>query len=522
MPDFASEMKTAPTVSSDRSASQGLALLARLERVSRPGPLMLGAGIAFGLLALLLLYAVTPHEWPIEPSRSAQLRDSLAVIQHGGPLLLGRHAGGQPYAVGVTDDQGLFVYVPWLSHVLGVSDPVSMLRYLYIALFAVTAAIYPATFWRLTGSVAAGLAAPVVLLVCVASIGFNDLYWIPVWGTLTLLPLTFLLVERWPPRTGVPAVAGIGLLAGWLTSMRSEAGLPIALALAAVVLVQRWRWWRALAVVAVVAIAYLSINSLLIPAVRHHRDDRLGTSALSRDQPTGHPFWHTAYIGLGYLPNSSGLRYRDQDAVARVQRDAPGARYLSSRYATTLRRAYLGVLRHRTGEFLRQNAAKVLVTIADAAPYLLLVALTLPPLLLSDRTGRRKRWLLLSLPAVVIGLLPALVAIPFQIYEQGLYGAIGLVAIVGLTWMIERVADVAATGGTWRDAGDSVWRRARGGDDANRAVLRRPAVWSMLAVAVIAGLAIPAHLVRRDAERWQGQSSGVLIDQVQPSVGGTG
>ena len=115
--------------------------------------------------------------------------------------------------------------------------------------------------------------------------------------------------ERWPARIGALAAAGIALLAGWLTSMRSEA-LPVVLALAAVVLMQRWRWWRSLAALAVLAVAYLSINSLLIPAVREHRDDRLGTSALSRDRPRGHPFWHTAYIGLGYLSNGSGLRYQ--------------------------------------------------------------------------------------------------------------------------------------------------------------------------------------------------------------------
>ena len=477
---------------------------------------MLGWGAVMACLALVGLYAASPHSWPIQASRATELRDSLAMIKHGGPLLLGRHPNGQLYAVGVTDDQGLFVYIPWLSHVLGVSDPVNMLRYLYIALFTLTAGIYPFLFWRLTGSTLAGLAAPLLLLACVRSIGFNDLYWIPAWGILTLLPIIFLMSNRWPARIGVPLVAALGVLASLLTSMRSQAGLPIVLALATVIVMQRWRWWQTAAVIALLAVAYISVNTFVIPAVRAHRDDRIGTTALSRDQPSGHPFWHTAYIGLGYLPNSSKLHYRDQDAAARVEREAPGARFLSGRYATTLRKAYFRVITREPGEWLRQNAAKALVMIADAAPYLVLVALTLPALLLLEQQGRRRRWLLLTLPALVITLLPALIAIPFQIYEEGLYGILGLVAIVALTWMIQRAGQLSVDGSSLRQMARSLRAGVRR-DDAWGERLRRAMTWSAAAIAATLVLAIPAHFVRREAERWLGENSGVLIDRATPA-----
>jgi hypothetical protein len=476
---------------------------------------MLLWGVVIGALGALVLITIAPTNWPLISSRAADLRSSLAVLQRGGPLLLGRHgATGSFYAVGLTDDEGMYVYVPLLSRLFGAADPVSTFRYWYGALYGLACAIYPLMLYRLTRSLLAGAIAPLMLLVCALSMGFNSFYWIPAWGMLVLLPPIFLLARDWP-RIGWLALVGISLAAGWMSSIRSSSGLGIALAAALVLLLHHPRASRTLAVLALLAIAYLSTNTFVLAAIRDHRDSRVAAGVLSAQQQTGHPFWHTAYIGLGYLPNDFQIHYRDEVAIARVQREAPGTAYLSPRYSSVLRKAYFDVVRDHPLDVATQYAAKALVTAADTAPYLSLALLTVPAMLMSGRGRRiRRRWLLLSIPAGLLSFLPSVMAIPLQGYEEGLYGTLGVVAILGLCWTLAQVESSARGHGGLRSAA-AVQRRLWSSTARSRHPLRRSARASGLALVALAALVIAGHVIRRSAERWQGSSSGVLIDYVR-------
>ena len=47
------------------------------------------------------------------------------------------------------------------------------------------------------------------------------------------------------------------------------------------------------------------------------------------DTVPGHPFWHTAYIGLGYESNKYGITYLDASAYNYVKKVDPRAAFLS-------------------------------------------------------------------------------------------------------------------------------------------------------------------------------------------------
>jgi hypothetical protein len=485
-------------------------LIAALEAMPRPRLTLIAWGLLVGVLGGLALFASSPSEWPIQGSRSSGLRDSLAMLNHGGPLLLGRHGGVGPlYPVGATDDLGIYVYLPWLSHALGIGDPVKLLRYGFAVLFGGTAVFYPLVFWRLTGSLLAAFAAPVALLFCVRSLGFSDIYWLPAWASVTLLPPLMVLSERRGRRAWTGLVA-IALAAGWLNTMRSESGLGVLVAAVIVLAMQRLRWWRTLVVFATMVLAYISIGTFAIAAIRDHRDHRVGV-ALSSGHPQSHPFWHPMYLGLGYLPNNYGIRFLDQIAAARVQHDAPGTVYLSNRYESTLRKAYFGIVRAHPLEVLGQYAAKAWVTLADTAPYLLLIALTLPALRSLSLRSRVKRWLPLIAPSLIVMFLPTLVAIPLQIYEEGLYGTVGLIAILGITVTIAELSRAARSAGALRPALPTLLG-THSAISRPIPASRRAITATVLAVALIA-LVVSAHFIRRDAEAWQHLSSGVLIDR---------
>ncbi len=470
-------------------------------------------GLVVAGICWLALLAVTPHVW--RDGRGGRLRESMLVVDHGGPLLVGRYDGstGAYYSIEIGDDEGEFVYVPVISRLLGVADPLVMLRDLYIALVSLTAAVYPLLFYRLTRSAWAGVAAPLMFILCMMSIGFLDIYWVPAWGAFTFLPVVFLLARSWP-RCGIVAVAGLALAASVMSSIRSDSGLGIATAAAALLLLRKWRWWRLFPGLALVAVIYISINTFVFSAIRANRDHRIGAIAARRiDVSSKHALWYNAYAGIGYLPNKYGLRYEDAVPRARALREDPRVVLFSERFEAVLRRAFLNFVSSHPAEAVRQYGAKAVVTIADVTPYLLIVLMTLPAMLLLGPERRDvRRWVLLAVPAWAVAFLPTMVAVPFEAYEQGLYGVTSVIAILGLCWMLKWLELAARKSGGVRPLMKSVtgaWS-AR----LHTAPGWRSARISLGAIAALVAICIGGNFLRLEATRWGGEGapSGVLME----------
>jgi hypothetical protein len=486
--------------------------------VRHQNALMVAAGVVIGLLAAFVLLAIAPAHWPNTTDRTEGLRQSLAVFEHGGPLLLGRHGTtGSFFPIG-TDEEGTFVYFPLLSRLFEL-EPLVVQRYVYIALFALTAAIYPLVFYKLTRSPLAGIAAPIALLVCVRSLGFDDIYWVPAWGALTFLPLLYLLDRDWG-KFGILALTGIAFAAGWVSSVRANSGLAIVVPAVIVLLLRRWSLWRLLPGLALLFVAYISINTFIFTAIRDHRNHQIGAAAarvVKAEEPSPH-IWHTMYIGLGYLPNNYRVHYADSVASAQVQADAPGTPFLSARYDKVIRSAYFSVLSHHPLEVVKQYAAKILATVAETAPYLLLVLITMPAMLMGAESRARQRWILLTIPAFAFACLPTLIAIPVEAYEQGLYGVVGALGIVGVGCMLREAELEARRRGRLTSLLTGLptpWSTPRDTDrNPNRRFAR---IWSMALLALIL-LVAAGYFVNRSAERWQGYSSAVLIASTHNTV----
>lgn len=406
-------------------------------------------GTLWAVIGSLMLSLLAPDPWPLQPSRASDVRASLTVLEHGGPVLVGyRSASRLPYAIGFSDDQGVYLIVPVLSNWLGASDPIAVLRWLWIAAWALVLMFSAVVSRALFRSSWAALSAPPALLVCALSFGFGDIYWVSAWADVALLPLLVLLV-RDRPRHLWGSLVLIALTAGVATTVRSAAGLPVALAAAAVAIAAGRRWSMRLGVIVAVAAAYLAPALIVLPAIREHRDRRIGVN-LSAQEPTSHPLWHSIYIGLGYIPNRYGIHYLDGYAAAAAQEADPGVRYLSPAYATVLHRQVSKLVERDPGVVAKVEIEKAVVVLSHAGRYLLLLALLLPAALSARDPARLRRIeLLLFLPALAIGALPPILAVPFRDYELPLLaplGALGLLSIgsaaarVQIEWIATRGA----------------------------------------------------------------------------------
>jgi hypothetical protein len=484
--------------------------------VSRSAGSLRGAlawGILWAVIGGLALYLIAPNPWQIQGSRAIEMQAALSVLEHGGPALLGYAPGTHaPYAIGYSDDQGIYVIVPQLSYWLGQTNTTSVLRWLWVLAWTATLLSSTLVFRSLFRSRWAWLLAPPTLLVCIVSFGFGDIYWVSAWEVVTFLP-PLILLARARPRSQWLALVAIALIAGVVTAVRSEAGLPIALAAVAVAIavVARARWPLRIVLVAAIAFAYLAPTSILMPAIREHRDHRIGVD-LSAEEPTSHPLWHSLYIGLGYTSNRFGIHYLDAYGGAAAQESDPGVRFLSPAYSTALRKQVDALIAHDPGFVAREEGEKVFVEVFLAVPYLLLLALLLPGALSARGPARLRAFeLALFAPALVIGAVSPILAIPIRSYEQTLLAALGTIGLLAIgsaaTRAQERWPLAARASGDFarRWPRSARWRRLS--PELLWEILPRRATLRALLVAVV--ILVPTSLFARHLEaahaRWDSE-----------------
>jgi hypothetical protein len=442
--------------------------------------LMLAAyGVASALLAGVILWALAPDPWLLQGSRVTELGSALDAREAGEPPLVGlwRGSGGEPvrYAVGTTDDQGIYVAAPYLSDTfgLGATDGVKLL---WVILFSLAIAGAPLIYYGLFRSIAAATAAPIALLLGVLALRLgaelsergDDIYWVSAWAVMALIP-PLLLLDLRRPRGWFAWLLVIVVIASFASSIRSSSGLPVAIAAALVVIATGAPWWKRGVGLLAIALATISISTAALAVAREYRDDQVGAGELGRGEPTAHPFWHPAYLGLGYLPNDEEIYFRDDIAHAHAEEESPGVRYLSTEYEHTLRTLALELARSEPLFTVGTVAQKLVVVVKQTAIFFVLLALLLPGfLLLSDRRRDHRRMALLVAPAVAIGLISPLLAIPIFDYELGLIGGLLVLIMLGVLWIVAGAAREWASAMLGRPSG------------------RRALAWSAGSLAVIA------------------------------------
>jgi hypothetical protein len=392
-------------------------------------PAMLAYGCVWAVIGAALLYWFSPHPWPVQGLRVSSMVGSLSVLNHGGPLLAVRHPDGAWAAVGAGDDLGIYVIIPTLDHWLGIADPVATLRDLWLVLWAVTIAVYPLLFQRRFESVVAAAVSAPAVIVCIFSFGFADLYWVGAWVVLTFLPVLLVMSYRWPKRGGF-ALASIALIAGVVSVVRSEAGLPVEIVCLAVALLAPIRWrWRMVTAIAVIVV-YWAPGGPGLSAIQAHRDHVVHVN-LTATEPSSHSFWHPAFLGLGYTSNRYNIHWNDTDGLVAAERADPGVKLYSLAYNSTLRHQFFNIVKNDPGLFARELGEKVVVIVGDSVLYLLLFVLLLPGALTARGSARiGSRELLMTLPAVVIGIVSPLLGVPEREYELTLLGGLGFLGMM--------------------------------------------------------------------------------------------
>lgn len=397
-------------------------------------------GVLVALAAGAFINLIFPEVPLIMDSRSQDIYNSVRVLNAGGPPLLGRIEVPSPSGpqlkyvpVGVTDDQGIYVLYPLLMHWFGTDDLALVLRWTFIVLMGLVIFMYPMLSYLLFDSLAIALLSPAPFALRFSrAIPPLDIYWFSAWVLLLCQPIIFLQTRRWG-KFSTSILAVLMIVASAATSLRVHSGLPVLLAVLLLLGMVPLSWRQRLATGVMLSILYLTVQPIGLSLLRRYRNSTIGMATLGSGTPNQHPFWHSVYAGLGYLDNGYGLKWDDTTVAEAVRRVDPNAQYLSKEYSAALRQLVLALVREHPGFVLKTLVVKFsILSWTNLKQSGLGLALLFWLMWSGSQRRQLRQWVVLMLPALLIGLLPPLLTIPSRSYSLGWYAAVSTLWMLGM------------------------------------------------------------------------------------------
>lgn len=367
-------------------------------------------------------------------TRLEGLQNTLIGFERTGtPLVAFSEARGY-YLAGFADDIGLYYLVPLICRYLQVPLSTAVEGFLWTVLgmaFMLGTLGCMFLFRRAVSRVIAG-AALAVLALLASRIG--DVYLLQAAAVMGLVPGLLALVRSARASAYLTGLAlPLGLLIGAVNLFRSHAGDVVAVFLVLLVLGQiRWSRVRRGLVVALCLLGmalpghYLSHLQDTTEAYLHSID------AAYEPSNRAHPFWHSVYLGLGFIVNDLGITYKDEVAFAKVRELAPETKYNSPQYEAVLRQQIWQIVRSYKLYALMLMAAKtgvIAMYLLVSANFGLWAAWRYPK-------TRDVEWAFAG--SLAFAALPGLLVIPYLTYCIGFVVLATIYGVVSLGEVVER------------------------------------------------------------------------------------
>jgi hypothetical protein len=309
-----------------------------------------------------LLNQRPPTHLRLMSSRYVDLRRAVRGLNCSGVPLVAfdglryRRAGGE-------DDPGLYYFVPEFVRISHVSLAAAVdLTLIGTVLLATTVGLWG---YILTVETTLGRRVGIVAFLLVTAIELigGDVYVMNAAPAVACVPwILYFASRRKVTASAVVTFAVVGAASQMANFFRAyaAAGLVLFVIVTTVALCQMKPLGRTLLLAALLLAA--ACVQLGFTRLYRQRSTFLGQRRDAAFEPGQvHPFWHSVYIGLGYVRNSEVPAYKDEVAIAKVHFLRPSAIYLSTEYEQVLKHETLALVKRRPFLILENVVAKLAV-----------------------------------------------------------------------------------------------------------------------------------------------------------------
>lgn len=293
------------------------------------------------------------------PTRFQHLEQTIRGYQMTGVPLI-EHNGSSFLPAGVSDDTGIYYFIPKISSLLNLNLEHSIFIF-FSGLLICSMLISFFSIWNILQKTSQRIFAGAFLLVlCIYLILRGDIYILSATTALTIIPLCYYLQRK---KLKNYLVIIIYLVFGFLISMsnfiRSNSATSVLLFLFVFTIIE-YRYNRKMILFLLV---FLFIGILLgntkINSLKHERDSFLTNAGIRTENfIDGHVFWHSVYLGFGFLNNNYGIQYNDDFAYSLAKRIKPDIVLHSEEYENLIKAEVIKLVKNDPWFIIKTMAAK--------------------------------------------------------------------------------------------------------------------------------------------------------------------
>jgi hypothetical protein len=381
----------------------------------------------------------------IMPSRLEMLQAAVAGYQKTGMALVG-YQNGAILPAGWNDDVGMYYVVPklmsWFHLSLNIATDVFLWGIIvgaYILGVVGILLLCKTIVGKVSGII-------VLLLLTLLSIKHGDVYVMNMSAVLAVVPyMTYVLTRMKFNRWTWVLTAVAGLLLGYAEFVRAGSARGSLLLILVLLLGYKLASTKLRAALIAVFLVSFFIPKLHFGILFAQRDAYVKEHATTEVSLTQqHPLWHSIYIGLGYLPNSYGLEYRDEIGFAAAEKVSPGVVMYSAEYESILKTKSIQFVKDHPGFFVKTliiKAKNTYFTPLDPRGVSIMALFFLLGIIgaIWARPKAIITWAY-AVGALVYGLI-GLIVVPFPYYIFGYMAVALLYAIIGINKATEKLSE---------------------------------------------------------------------------------
>jgi len=334
---------------------------------------------------------------------------------------------------GISDDVGIYYFIPQLVSSFGVSLDQAINLFFYGLLFIGFFLGLLGFFLLYKSLLARSLSLVALTTLFLVSTRLIDVYVAYVVGVVAIMPLFLYFLKR--EKVDTLFLVGqffFGCIIGFLHFVRAfSSGASLLFILVITLCARAWHWKEKLLLLGVLC------AGLLVPKLYFdnlfHQHEQFAQKSISTyySAPKRHVFWHSVYVGLGFLTNDKGIRWDDSVAIEKARAIDPEAIYPSQRYEQVIKNEVITVFKKDPRFVVHTFFAKI--------------GLLLYYLLLAANFGlvaaylRPKPWFveLGFWTAVAFNALFGLLTVPCRPYVLGFIACCVVYAVVSINYVID-------------------------------------------------------------------------------------
>jgi MFS family permease len=371
----------------------------------------------------------------VMPCQYQMLREALSGYEKTGVPLVA-YDGNVLKPAGIGDDIGLYYFLPKISHVLGISLDQSI-NVIFISVIFVSLSLgIIGSFLYFRKRAIKWLGVVELILLALGSYFVSGIYIILSSITIAIIPLfLYFARQRRVSSMFIIFLFFAGLAISITHHLRSHAGTGVLIFMTIIFLISIQIQWKQKFILILLLMISVSAPMIYFDKIMKQRDVYLTKNDSTYEPFTrGHPFWHSVYIGFGFLSNEYGIKYKDEIAIEKVHSISPKTLYLSQEYEVILRDEVFNLIKKHPLFVTQTIFAKLGVNIFY---FLIFSNVGLIAVVL-----HRKTWQLeiAFFSAMLFNSFFSIIAIPDYRYLMGFIAFATLYGIISIDDAIEHVA----------------------------------------------------------------------------------